>query len=77
MTRPYYGHDHVSDSHILLLWTIMNFNLLSWLSVLVLAWVVSASKEAPTELKIDVTHKPEDCPVTAQKGDAIKVHYVC
>ena len=55
----------------------MNFNLLNWLSVLVLAWVVSASKEAPTELKIDVTHKPEDCPVTAQKGDAIKVHYVC
>ncbi|KAK7692507.1 hypothetical protein QCA50_004134 [Cerrena zonata] len=53
----------------------MNFNLLNWLSVLVLAWVVSAQEEPPTELQIDVTHKPEDCPVTAQKGDSIKVHY--
>ncbi|CAL1706708.1 unnamed protein product [Somion occarium] len=50
-------------------------NLLNWLSVLVFAWVVSAAKEPPTELKIDVTSKPEECPVTAQKGDSIRVHY--
>lgn len=54
----------------------MNFNLVNWLSVLVLAWVVSAAQEPPTELQIDTTFKPEDCAVTAQKGDSIKVHYV-
>lgn len=48
---------------------------LSWFSVLVLAFVVAA-KEQPTELKIDTTHKPADCSVTAEKGDRIKVHYV-
>lgn len=54
----------------------MNFNLVNWLSVLMFAWVVSAAQEPPTELQIDTTFKPADCPVTAQKGDSIKVHYV-
>ena len=31
---------------------------------------------ALTELKIDVTHLPSDCPAKAQTGDKIKVHYV-
>jgi len=34
-----------------------------------------ADKEPPKELQIDVTHKPEDCSVTAKKGDSIEVHY--
>ena len=55
----------------------MNFKSLSWLSVLVLAWVVAAKDSSEvTELKIDTTYTPEDCTVTAQKGDSIKVHYV-
>jgi FK506-binding protein 2 len=48
------------------------------LSILLLA--VSALAETgtvpPTELKIDVTHLPSECPAKAKKGDSIQVHYV-
>ena len=53
-------------------------HILSWLSyILVAATVVLADEKAPVkELKIDTTYKPAECPTKAQKGDAIKVHYV-
>lgn len=56
----------------------MNFKLLSWFSVLAtFAWVAAAADSAAvTELKIETDYTPEDCTVTAQKGDSIKVHYV-
>jgi FK506-binding protein 2 len=48
------------------------------LSVLLLVVVAlaDANVNPPTELKIDVTHLPSDCPAKAQTGDKIKVHYV-
>lgn len=48
------------------------------LSVAVLAAAVLADavKEAPTELKIDVTYKPSKCDTKAKTGDKIEVHYV-
>jgi hypothetical protein len=49
--------------------------LLSWISLLVFSLVVCA-KESPTELQVDTTYKPTDCPATAKTGDSIKVHYV-
>ncbi|KAJ8518129.1 hypothetical protein ONZ45_g4754 [Pleurotus djamor] len=33
------------------------------------------AKEPPTELEIEVTYKPEDCPITAAPGDSLDVHY--
>ncbi|KAF5386205.1 hypothetical protein D9615_002617 [Tricholomella constricta] len=48
--------------------------LLNWLPSLLLAAVVFAA-EAPTVLQIDTTFKPDDCTVTAGKGDQIQVHY--
>ena len=53
-------------------------HILSWLAyILVAATVVLADEKAPVmELKIDTTYKPAQCPTKAQKGDAIKVHYV-
>jgi len=54
----------------------MNFKVLSWFSVLVFAWAVTAADSSEvTKLQIDTTYKPEVCTVTAQKGDSIKVHY--
>lgn len=50
-------------------------NLFSFLALLVLA-LVAAAAEPPTELQIETTYKPDDCPVTATKGDRIRVHYV-
>lgn len=50
-------------------------HLLNWISVLLFALVVSAV-DPPTELQIDVTDKPANCPFKAQQGDKIKVHYV-
>lgn len=35
------------------------------------------SKEPPTDLVIDVLHKPEPCTETTAAGDRIAVHYVC
>ena len=32
--------------------------------------------QAPNELDIKTTFEPSDCITKAQKGDAIKVHYV-
>ena len=55
----------------------MNFKALSWLSLLALAGAVAAKSSAEvTDLGIETTYKPEDCTVTAEKGDRIKVHYV-
>ena len=47
-------------------------------SMLMLALGASAEEAAaqPTELKIDRTFVPEDCTVTAQKGDKLHMHYV-
>jgi FK506-binding protein 2 len=47
------------------------------LSVVLLAVVAFADSAVhpPTELKIDVTHLPSDCPAKAQTGDKIQVHY--
>lgn len=50
--------------------------LLHWLPSLFLAATVFADAEAPTELQIETTFKPDDCTVTAGKGDQIQVHYV-
>lgn len=49
---------------------------LHWLSVLVFGLLVSAQQSPPTELDIKTTHTPSDCTSKANKGDAIKVHYV-
>ncbi|KAF8058021.1 hypothetical protein FPV67DRAFT_1676876 [Lyophyllum atratum] len=52
--------------------------LLNWLPSLFLAAAVFAAEEAkeePTELVIETTFKPEECIVTAAKGDSIMVHY--
>jgi hypothetical protein len=48
------------------------------LSILLLAVsaLADAKVEPPTELKIDVTHLPSDCPAKARTGDSIQVHYV-
>ncbi|KAJ7116036.1 hypothetical protein C8R44DRAFT_675585 [Mycena epipterygia] len=46
----------------------------TWLSSLLFAVVVLAA-DPPKELQIETTYLPDDCPVKAQKGDAIKVHY--
>jgi len=48
--------------------------LLNWLPSVLLAAAVFAG-DAPTELKIETTFKPDECTVTATKGDEIKVHY--
>jgi hypothetical protein len=53
------------------------FTVFSTLALASFALAENAEKEAPKELVIDTTFKPEDCPQTAQKFDQIKVHYVC
>ncbi|THH06952.1 hypothetical protein EW146_g9460 [Bondarzewia mesenterica] len=53
-----------------------SMQLLVWLSFLAFGLLSVSAAQAPTELKIDTTYLPEDCPAKAQKGDAIKVHYV-
>jgi hypothetical protein len=35
-----------------------------------------SAQQAPKELDIKTTFEPSDCRTKAQKGDAIKVHYV-
>ncbi|KAJ7724471.1 hypothetical protein DFH07DRAFT_759068 [Mycena maculata] len=47
----------------------------AWLSTLLLSAVVVLAAEPPTDLQIETTYLPEECPVKAQKGDSIKVHY--
>ncbi|PFH53719.1 hypothetical protein AMATHDRAFT_136902 [Amanita thiersii Skay4041] len=42
---------------------------------LLLAAGLVAADDAVTELKIDTTYLPPECPNKAQKGDSIKVHY--
>lgn len=46
-----------------------------WFSLLALA-ACALAVEPPTELQIETTFMPEECPVKAQSGDQIKVHYV-
>lgn len=55
--------------------TVTRMNFLTFLSLLVFAFVVNGA-EAPAELDIKTTYKPDDCPATAKTGDSIKVHYV-
>ena len=50
--------------------------ILHLLSVLVFGLLVSAQQSPPKELDIKTTHTPSDCTAKANKGDAIKVHYV-
>ncbi|KIJ68122.1 hypothetical protein HYDPIDRAFT_165828 [Hydnomerulius pinastri MD-312] len=45
-----------------------------WFSLLALA-ACALAVEQPTELIIETTYMPEDCPVKAAKGDMIAVHY--
>ncbi|KAJ7274556.1 hypothetical protein B0H12DRAFT_404010 [Mycena haematopus] len=45
----------------------------TFLGFLVAAVVVLAAD--PTELQIETTYLPDDCPAKAAKGDQIKVHY--
>ena len=50
-----------------------------WLSCILVAVAVVAAedaKEPPTELQIETTFKPDECPNQAKQGDHIKVHYV-
>jgi FK506-binding protein 2 len=50
---------------------------LQWISVLALAVVAYAdTREQPTELIINTTYLPPECPAKAGKGDSINVHYV-
>ena len=59
--------------------TTLNMQLFKYsLSILLLAVsaLANAAAEPPKELVIDVTHLPSECPVKAQTGDSIKVHYV-
>ena len=49
--------------------------LLYWLS-LSFGLLVLAQQQAPEQLDIKSTFEPSDCSLKAQKGDAIKVHYV-
>lgn len=46
-----------------------------WFSLLALAVCVFAA-QPPTELQIETTFMPEECPQKAVKGDTISVHYV-
>ena len=48
---------------------------LSLASALLFA-AVAVAQEAPIELDIKTTFKPEECALQAKTGDAIKVHYV-
>ncbi|KAF8843032.1 hypothetical protein BDN67DRAFT_964917 [Paxillus ammoniavirescens] len=45
-----------------------------WFSLLALA-ACALAVEPPTELQIETTFMPEDCPVKAGKGDTVSVHY--
>jgi hypothetical protein len=46
-----------------------------WFSLLALA-ACALAVEPPTELQIETTFMPENCPVKAGKGDTVSVHYV-
>lgn len=51
--------------------------LLQWAPILLAAAAAyAADAEPPTELVIETTYKPEECKISAQKGDQIQVHYV-
>lgn len=46
-----------------------------WFSLLAVAVCVFAA-QPPTELQIETTYMPDECPEKAAKGDTISVHYV-
>ena len=51
----------------------------SWLSCILVAVAAVAAEDAkvpPTELQIETTFKPDDCPRQAKVRDYIHVHYV-
>ncbi|GLB36981.1 putative FKBP-type peptidyl-prolyl cis-trans isomerase [Lyophyllum shimeji] len=48
--------------------------LLNWLPSVLLAAAALAA-EAPAKLQIETTFKPDECTVTAAKGDKLEVHY--
>lgn len=47
----------------------------SWFACALFAVAVVA-KEEPTQLKIETTYLPDECPYQTQQGDPVKVHYV-
>jgi len=52
--------------------------LFGWLSYILVAVAAVAAEDAktpPTELQIETTFKPDECPHQAKKGDKIQVHY--
>ncbi|KAG6897781.1 FK506-binding protein 2B [Termitomyces sp. T32_za158] len=49
--------------------------LLQWAPFLFAAAAYAADAEPPTELVIETTYKPDECTVSARKGDQIQVHY--
>ena len=53
----------------------MRFSL--WLPIFIVQLLLVSAREAPTELEIETTFKPDDCSQQANAGDTIKVHYVC
>ncbi|KXN80784.1 hypothetical protein AN958_07350 [Leucoagaricus sp. SymC.cos] len=50
--------------------------LLNWLPLLISISLPVLAKEAPKELVIETTYKPDDCTVFAKIGDSVRVHYV-
>ncbi|PAV18598.1 fk506 binding 2 [Pyrrhoderma noxium] len=51
----------------------MRFSL--WLPIFIVQLLLVSAREAPTELEIETTFKPDDCSQQANAGDTIKVHY--
>lgn len=53
------------------------FQTMQFLYLLLLSFgLLVSAQQAPKELDIKTTFEPSDCKTKAQKGDAIKVHYV-
>lgn len=46
-----------------------------WFSLFLLA-VCALAEERPSELRIDSTHRPNDCTELARPQDTVEVHYV-
>ena len=49
----------------------------TWLAFLLLPAALVSASEAPTELVVERTLIPDDCVLSAESGDFVKVHYVC
>ena len=50
--------------------------LITLFTLLSLPFLLVLGREAPTDLEIETTFKPDDCSEIANSGDTIKVHYV-